>query len=373
MKKINVFWGSDNKFDDKLKKVNNKSNISEILNHINRTKIEVSGCTSDNGNKLIVENLIIHTDDYGCIKEWALMGFYTNILQNDKLEIYNLWLNNPPTQVYSDIIRFSGEIVLEEQFKINNINLQDIKKIVDEYKYNVIGQDNIIKKIASTLYLLTNEKRKNPVSILFLGDSGIGKTETAKYIGNCLGQNILRIQFSMQQTFDAHKFIFGAEHGENSLARELIRRESNIVLLDEFDKVHSSLYNAFYQMFDEGVFVDSNYSVNMEKCLIICTSNYKDEAEAEEHLGTPIYSRFSKVIRFQDITIENREKIAINIFNKLIEERNIEEQGILNEFSILNDFIKAISKGSYKNIRMLKNDMDDAMNYCILKKLEIID
>ena len=54
----------------------------------------------------------------------------------------------------------------------------------------------------------------------------------------------------MQQTNSAYQYIFGADHGEDSLARELIRRSSNVILLDEFDKVSPSFYNAFYQMHD---------------------------------------------------------------------------------------------------------------------------
>ena len=73
---------------------------------------------------------------------------------------------------------------------------------------------------------MRNTERKRPVTLLFLGESGIGKTETAKYISSSLGTDMVRIQFSMQQTSNAYQYIFGAEHGEDSLARELIRRSS---------------------------------------------------------------------------------------------------------------------------------------------------
>lgn len=80
------------------------------------------------------------------------------------------------------------------------------------------------------------------------------------------------------------------------MARELIRRNSNVILLDEFDKVSPSFYNAFYQMFDEGTFVDANYSVDVSKCIIICTTNYRTEEEAENIWGRQSIRDFLKLL-----------------------------------------------------------------------------
>ena len=221
-------------------------------------------------------------------------------------------------------------------------------------------------------YILKNEKRKRPVSILFLGASGIGKTETAKYIGEQLGMSLVRIQFSMQQTNQAYQYIFGAEHGEDSLARELIRRESNVVLLDEFDKVSPAFYNAFYQMFDEGLFVDSNYSVDMSRCIVICTTNYRSEEEAEKYLGTPIYSRFSKIVVFDAISIDDKIKIAKKCYQSILSKMSEEEKMLIADNDILNKFNQSIRENAYANMRMLKNDIEDAVYYEILKAYGII-
>ena len=208
--------------------------------------------------------------------------------------------------------------------------------------------------------------------MLFLGDSGIGKTATAKFISECIGKEMVRIQFSMQQTTTAYQYIFGAEHGEDSLARALIRRNSNVVLLDEFDKVPSAFYNAFYQMFDEGMFVDSNYSVDVSKCVIICTTNYTTEEEAEKNLGAPIYSRFSKVIKFVPISVENKLQIAENCYESVLGDVQAEDRALIVDNNILAFFKEHIKNGSYPNIRMLKNDIEDAINFEILKKRNIL-
>lgn len=221
-------------------------------------------------------------------------------------------------------------------------------------------------------YGLKNSKRTRPVTLLFLGDSGIGKTETAKYISSSLKTEMVRIQFSMQQTNNAYQYIFGADHGEDSLARELIRRKSNVVLLDEFDKVSSTFYNAFYQMFDEGVFVDANYSVDISKCIIICTTNYRTEEEAEKYLGTPIYSRFSKVVIFNPISIDDKLTIARKCYDSLMEQVDAEDKAFIENNSVLELFEKVIKEGAYPNMRMLRNDIEDAINFEILKARGII-
>ena len=270
------------------------------------------------------------------------------------------------------IKNYKADIIREHKPETTEISVNELKKLSENYEKEVIGQPNVMRRVLPAIYALKNEKRKRPVSILFLGASGIGKTETAKYIGEQLGMSLVRIQFSMQQTNQAYQYIFGAEHGEDSLARELIRRESNVVLLDEFDKVSPAFYNAFYQMFDEGLFVDSNYSVDMSRCIVICTTNYRSEEEAEKYLGTPIYSRFSKIVVFDAISIDDKIKIAKKCYQSILSKMSEEEKMLIADNDILNKFNQSIRENAYANMRMLKNDIEDAVYYEILKAYGII-
>ena len=72
--------------------------------------------------------------------------------------------------------------------------------------------------------------------------------------------------------------------------RDLLGRESNVVLLDESEKVSYSLYNVFYQLFDEGLFIDTNYEVDIRDGIFILTSNFAIEAESKQSFGAAIYS-----------------------------------------------------------------------------------
>lgn len=170
----------------------------------------------------------------------------------------------------------------------------------------------------------------------------------------------------------AYQYIFGGEHNQNSMARDLIRRTSNVILLDEFDKVHPQFYNAFYQMFDEGKYVDSSYEVDVSKCVFICTSNFQSRTEAEKQLGKPILSRFSEVVIFEPLSAESKMRIVDNALETYISQLSKADRKIMEEKngtkSIRAEFENVIKRGGgYGNIRMLKNDIENAINYKMLE------
>ena len=92
--------------------------------------------------------------------------------------------------------------------------------------------------------------------------------------------------------------------------RDLLGRKSNAVLLDEFEKVNHSLYNVFYQQFDEGLFIDTNYEVDIRDGIFTLTSNFATEAEIKQSFGAAIYSRIGSCIVFDDLPLEAKQTIA---------------------------------------------------------------
>ena len=372
MDRIVVHFGSDSDFNEIIKDIESYYTIGDVLKYIGKETIAIEGVQHHEEAPLEVDNLIIFTDDYGGIKEWAILGVSNNIFENPRIRIGSIFLNNPPKKFFDDIKKKYPTIIDKRSSTRQSLDLCMLKEIANDYQNEIVGQPRVLRKLLPALYSLVNPQRKKPIALLFLGDSGVGKTETAKFINSKFSGTMLRVQFSMQQTGEAYKYIFGGEHGDDSFARELIRRESNVILLDEFDKVNSLFYNAFYQMFDEGIFVDKNYSVNVERCIIICTSNYKSPEEAEKYLGSPIFSRFSKVIKFDEISSEDKVLIATKNYHTLFSQLSPEDQELVRDNQVLPTFISAIRQGYYKNMRTLKNDIEDALNLEVLKARGIL-
>ena len=90
-----------------------------------------------------------------------------------------------------------------------------------------------------------NNVQCKPIVLLFYGNSGIGKTETAQFLTEQIGGKILRKQFSMYQNNEFANYLFGGKYNEKSFAKDLIARDSNVILLDEFDKAYFVFHSTF--------------------------------------------------------------------------------------------------------------------------------
>lgn len=269
-------------------------------------------------------------------------------------DIKNLYIQNPPKRVESSLIVQFEDIIEEIHSQYKRVNKEDI---IDFYNFmltsNVVGQEQAKKDVSIGLLKRTISTDKSPLVMLFYGDSGVGKTELAKTISEYFSGRLTRIQFSMMQTEEAYKYIFGDTHGKSSLAKDLLSRETNVVLIDEFDKVNPSLYNAFYQMFDEGELEDINYSVDVSDCIFILTTNFGNDKEMAEKLGLPIFSRIDLKIKFQNLSESELLQVIDNIFENVTLRLSDEDKKIIEDYGLRENYRKHVS--SFENIRMLKS------------------
>ena len=159
-------------------------------------------------------------------------------------------------------------------------------------------------------------------------------------------------------------YLFGGKHNQNSFAKELLERESNVILLDEFDKPNPVFYSAFYQLFDEGVFADKNYTITMKNAIIICTSNFLSEDQIRERLGDPIYSRFDAVIHFTDLQPDAVQKLLEREIERQYTRLDEDEQAIIdsrNVVSLLKQNARRLS-----NARQIKKFVREAFSAAII-------
>jgi ATP-dependent Clp protease ATP-binding subunit ClpA len=353
---IIIFYGSRIKFDELLP--SEYRTLTELVyendKEIKNMVIYVQGQEPEEEvkNKIKVKNFVVGSDEYGGVREHVIVNF-NNFLS--KFDYDSVFLHNPPLQISNQIERLFSEVKIIHQ-EYSTISTNILKEINLKYDGKVIGQNRAKLELLQSLFPLTLPNRTKPVVVLLYGRSGIGKTETAKIISEILGEALFRKQFSMYQNSQFSTYLFGGAHYERSFAKDLLDRESNVLLLDEFDKAHPSFHSAFYQLFDEGIFEDQNYHLELKKSVIICTSNYKNLDEIEEKLGSPIYNRFDKIIYFEDLSDESKQKIGQILVEKITKEYNMELTSEILErlFLTFNDC---------DNVRQMKNLIQDTFAF----------
>ena len=156
----------------------------------------------------------------------------------------------------------------------------------DTLKVRVIGQDDAITKVTDAILRSRagiNDEEKPIGSFLFLGPTGVGKTEVAKALAEQLfdtEKNIVRIdmseymeKFSVSRLVGAPPGYVGYEEG-GQLTEAVRRHPYSIVLLDEIEKAHPDVFNILLQVLDDGRITDSKgNTVSFKNTIIIMTSN----------------------------------------------------------------------------------------------------
>lgn len=362
--KVIVFTGSKRDFNLLLEEridTDNDEVVSfmELIQHYNaRLHPTESGVKEIFLKRKIGANcLVCKSDDFASVLEHTLSNF-TNIISLN-YDVEKLFIHNPPKKVLENLQSEFGDEIEYCESNYTKLDVACIRKVYNDLNMNIIGQEKCKMQIISGLYRLTKEKSQKPAVFMLYGPSGVGKTETAKCISKSLGGDLLRIQFSMMQTNEAYNYVFGSEHSKASFARDMMARESNVILIDEFDKVSPNFYNAFYEVFDEGKYVDTNYEVNLKNSIFLCTCNFMSEKEIKKVLGPAMYSRIGKCIEYNELQKEQKIEIINKWFEDILTFLDDDERQVIEETDILQWFKK--NEERYDNIRLLKNKMEQAV------------
>lgn len=190
-----------------------------------------------------------------------------------------------------DIARIVGRWTGIPVTRLLSTESERLAHLEHEMKARVIGQDHSLHKIANAVRRSRaglSEENKPIGSFMFLGPTGVGKTETAKALAYALfNDEKAMVRIDMGEYQEAHTIarLIGAPPGyigydEGGQLTEAVRRKPySVVLFDEVEKAHPQVFNAFLQILDEGHLTDSKgRKVNFKNTIIIMTSNLGSEA-----------------------------------------------------------------------------------------------
>ena len=169
----------------------------------------------------------------------------------------------------------------------------------DKIHERVIDQVEAVTAISEAMRRVRSgmQEQERPISFLFLGPTGVGKTETAKALASIYyggEKNMIRLDMSEYTDETGLKRLLGAPPGEGDERGELTDKihdhPSSMILLDEFEKAHPKIHNLFLQVLEDGRLTDNKgVTVSFRNCIIIATSNAGSEFIREEvEKGTAI-------------------------------------------------------------------------------------
>ncbi len=230
-------------------------------------------------------------------KEWADIKPEDRVLQlevgaEDIAKVISRWANIPVTR----LLKSETERLLH---------------LEDEMGKRVIGQEKAIKAVANAIRRSRagiSDETKPIASLLFLGPTGVGKTETAKALAaELFSDEKALIRIDMTEYTESHSIarLIGAPPGyvgfeEGGQLTEAVRRRPySVILFDEIEKAHPQIFNAFLQILDDGRLTDGQgRTVNFKNTVIIMTSNLGSEVLQEENLSdSDIDAKMFEVLR----------------------------------------------------------------------------
>ncbi len=249
-----------------------------------------------------------------------------------------------------DIERTISLIAKIPEKSVKGNEIEKLKDLDNRLKNQIFGQDNAINTVANAIKRSRagfNEGEKPIASLLFVGPTGVGKTELSKQLSEILGIPLIRFDMSEYQEKHTVARLIGAPPGyvgfeEGGLLTEAIRKTPyTVLLLDEIEKAHPDIYNVLLQIMDYATLTDNNgKKADFRNVILIMTSNagareigksmigFESRAidrdaiskEVERIFSPEFRNRLDDVVSFNHID----ERMALNIARKAI--RQFEEK-----------------------------------------------
>ncbi len=290
--------------------------------------------------------------------------------------------------------------------KIAQTEYDKIKHLKEALSKRVIGQDEAVDKVAKAIKRTRVQlsKRRRPASFIFVGPTGVGKTELVKVLGEELfdaTEPLIRVDMTEYMEKHSVSKLIGSPPGyvgfdeAGQLTEKVRRRPYSVVLFDEIEKAHPDVMNILLQILDEGRINDSQgRSVSFENTVIVMTSNAgstdrdtgvgfnktdsdiaKDKAmkALRDFLRAEFLGRIDEIVVFNPLTEENYAGIAGLMLDEM--KSPLEEKHISLRYT--DEALKTIAHKAYgqklgaRDIRrVIRNEVEDKIAELLIDKGE---
>ncbi|OUQ82405.1 ATP-dependent Clp protease ATP-binding subunit [Flavonifractor sp. An100] len=300
------------------------------------------------------------------------------LTQENLANVIELWTNIPASRIQ------------EQEY-------QRLAKLEERLKTHIIGQDDAVAAVAAAIRRgrVGISPKHKPVSFIFVGSTGVGKTELVKRLAADLfdtPESLIRLDMSEFMEKHAVSRIIGSPPGyvgydeAGQLTEKIRRKPYSVVLFDEIEKAHPDVLNILLQILDDGHITDAHgRTVNFENTVIVMTTNAGSNTKVgsvgfgrtaneqgkeralkalNDFLRPEFINRVDEIVYFNQLTVENFKGIALIMLQELaqvLEEKNIT---FTWEDSLLDYLVEKSYSASYgaRNLRrLIQKELEDAI------------
>ena len=290
--------------------------------------------------------------------------------------------------------------------KIRAQEYEQLRTLSDRLKEHIVGQDEAIQAVTAAIRRnrVGIGTKRHPVSFIFVGSTGVGKTELVKRLADELFDSVdSLVRLDMSEYMERHSVskLIGSPPGyvgydeAGQLTEKIRRKPYSVVLFDELEKAHPDVLNILLQILDDGRITDAQGRVvNFENTVIVMTSNAgsdrhdgsvgfgrslseqsKDKAMKAlgEFLRPEFLNRVDEIICFNRLSEENFRSIAGIMLGELRE--NLEEHGVALRWdeSVIDHLVKtsySVTYGARNLRRTIQREIEDGIAEKIIDSYE---
>ena len=290
--------------------------------------------------------------------------------------------------------------------KIRAQEYEQLRDLPERLKKHIIGQDEAIRAVTAAIRRnrVGIGTKRHPVSFIFVGSTGVGKTELVKRLADELFDSVdSLVRLDMSEYMERHSVskLIGSPPGyvgydeAGQLTEKIRRKPYSVVLFDELEKAHPDVLNILLQILDDGRITDAQGRVvNFENTVIVMTSNAgsdrrdgsvgfgrslseqsKDKAmkALSEFLRPEFLNRVDEIICFNRLSEENFRSIAGIMLGELRE--NLEEHGVALRWdeSVIDRLVKtsySVTYGARNLRRTIQREIEDSVAEKIIDSFE---